>query len=246
VPDVRGSAHDPFAKHPARDLTAHSPPTTVPPGGEPATAGASPTRAGRSTRRGRSSWMSHRGWVATTMRDRGAASAPIPRAQTWLLASGWGAAWPSPGGSLPFIWWPWPTTGAYAAARVASSASTRVDGKPRVTSFFAADTGRRVGRGRTRQGTDAHPPETSAFQGRGSHQQSTSLPSLVQARTTPVRDGWEVLLAADLGAPPLEGGPCGDPPSLGHRVMAQLPSTQPWRRTKLRPSGIEGWWRCPP
>jgi hypothetical protein len=30
------------------------------------------------------------------------------------------------GGSSPFIWWPcWPTTGAYAAARVASSASTR-------------------------------------------------------------------------------------------------------------------------
>jgi len=56
-----------------------------------------------------------------------------------------------------------------------------VDGKPRVTSFFRADTVRRVGRGRTRQGTDPHPPETSAFQGRGSHQESTSLPSLVRA-----------------------------------------------------------------
>lgn len=33
-------------------------------------------------------------------------------------------------------------------------------------------------------------------------------------RTTPVRDGWEVLFAGDHGAPPLEGGPCGHPPSL--------------------------------
>jgi hypothetical protein len=56
-----------------------------------------------------------------------------------------------------------------------------VDGKPRVTSFLRTDTVRRVGRGRTRQGTDPHPPETSALQGRGSHQESTSLPSLVQA-----------------------------------------------------------------
>ena len=82
--------------------------------------------------------------------------------------------------------------------------------KPRVTSFLRTDTVRRVGRGRTRQGMNPHPP---ALQGRGSHQESTSLPSLVQARTTPVRDGWEVLLAGDHRAP-LVGGPCGHPPSL--------------------------------
>jgi len=95
------------------------------------------------------------------------------RAQTRLLASGRRAACPSSGGfagpePMPRLVLP------AALPRV-------VDGKPRVTSFLRTDTGRRVGRGRTRQGMDPHPPETSALQGRGSHQESTSLRSLVQA-----------------------------------------------------------------
>jgi len=191
--------------------------------------------------------MSHRGWVATTMRDRGAVSAPIPRAQTWLLASGWGAAWPSPGGSLPFIWWPcWPTTGAYAAARVASSASTRCRWKAACHILLPRRHGPADWSG-SDAARDGPPSPGDLRLSRSGEPSGIDLPP--KRRSGPVLLLSETVgkssLRATLERRLLRAVLSGHPPSLGHRVMARLPSTQQWRRTKLRPSGIEGWWRCP-
>jgi hypothetical protein len=77
VPDVWGSARHPLGKHPGAGPDGGAaledrPHLEVSPE-RPARPQPGPSDR---TRGGRSRRMSHRGWVATTMRDRGAASAP--------------------------------------------------------------------------------------------------------------------------------------------------------------------------
>jgi hypothetical protein len=97
-------------------------------------------------------------------------------------------------GSLPFIWWLcW--TGTYGAARVASSASTRCRWKA-ACHILPPHRHGPAGGSRSDAARDEPSPGNLRPSGRRSHQGSTSLPSLVQARTTPVRDGWEVLIRA--------------------------------------------------
>jgi len=121
-----------------------------------------------------------------------------------------------PEGSLPFIWWLcWPATGTYGAARVASSASTRCRWKAacHILPPHRHRSDGWVGVGRDKGWTPI-PRKPPPFKVGGAIRnrppsQASFRPVLRLSET-----GWEVLLAGDHGAPPLEGGPCGHPPSL--------------------------------